>query len=162
MKIGKFLLSGVSFVLISQYSLARPKYGMAGCGLGSIVMGPRGGQISAATTNETFSNQVFAISLGLSNCLPAKKIASLKKQKDYVINNFSILSKEIAQGRGESVTTLATIFGCQQQHIPLFKETLKKSYKSIFSAPGILASLEEMHITVKNNKLLSQQCKNII
>jgi hypothetical protein len=34
-------------------------YGMAGCGLGSLVFKPGSGQISAATTNEPFNSQLF-------------------------------------------------------------------------------------------------------
>src|SRR4051812_1818938 len=44
-------------------------YGVAGCGLGSIVFGPKPGmiQIVAATLNGT-GGQTFAITSGTSNC----------------------------------------------------------------------------------------------
>ncbi len=48
-------------------------YGMAGCGLGSILFGEtenRGGQILAATTNGIYGNGTFAMSSGTSNCVP--------------------------------------------------------------------------------------------
>ncbi|MFN8945903.1 MAG: DUF3015 family protein, partial [Pseudobdellovibrionaceae bacterium] len=45
-------------------------YGMAGCGLGSVVFGDKPGfiQIFAATLNSIGGNQTFGISLGTSNC----------------------------------------------------------------------------------------------
>lgn len=45
------------------------EYGMAGCGLGSLVMGKDGGQILAATTNGTFYSQLFGITSETLNCV---------------------------------------------------------------------------------------------
>src|SRR4051812_6327755 len=45
-------------------------YGLAGCGLGSVVFGPKPGmvQVAAATTNNYIVPQTFAISSATSNC----------------------------------------------------------------------------------------------
>ena len=45
-------------------------YGMAGCGLGSILFGAKPGkiQILSGTTNGIYGNQTFGISSGTSNC----------------------------------------------------------------------------------------------
>lgn len=47
---------------------SRP-YGMAGCGLGSMVVGKNGGQVTAGTTNGSSSNQYFGITTGTLNCI---------------------------------------------------------------------------------------------
>ena len=48
---------------------AQRKYGIAGCGLGSVLFGTSGG-VFAYTTNSSSGNQVFGITSGTSNCLP--------------------------------------------------------------------------------------------
>src|SRR6266545_2071443 len=47
-----------------------PSYGLAGCGLGSMLIGSKPGivQIFAATTNGSFGTQTFGITSGTSNC----------------------------------------------------------------------------------------------
>ena len=70
------LFASVALVLplvVSSSALAKRGYGKAGCGLGSAVMGASGGQIFAATTNNTLSSQYFGISFEMSNCLPDQR-----------------------------------------------------------------------------------------
>ena len=57
-------------------ALAAP-YGMAGCGLGSMLFGDGGLQTSAATTNGIVANQSFGITSGTSNCVDNPASASL-------------------------------------------------------------------------------------
>ena len=89
-----------------------PKYGTAGCGLGSILFGNKPGivQIFAATTNGTFGNQTFAITTGTSNCEDTGKGSA--SAKVFIQANREALAKDIARGGGETVKNLATIAGC--------------------------------------------------
>lgn len=94
---------------------AHADVGIAGCGLGSIVFkeNTKGSQILAATTNGTFGNQTFGITSGTSNCgSGVAKQVNVQKQKDYIIANLSSLQREAAQGSGDAVNGLASVFGC--------------------------------------------------
>jgi hypothetical protein len=93
-------------------------YGMAGCGLGSIVFGDRGGfeQVFAATTNGTSSNQTFAISSGTSNCEEGSHFRSAAEFTNFVALNRSQLEAEFSRGEaGESVVAMTLVSGsCAQ------------------------------------------------
>jgi hypothetical protein len=109
------------------------KYGTAGCGLGSMVMGAEGSQILAATTNGTGS-QTFGITSGTSNC--GDTSGGEASTRVYIEANREALAKEIARGRGEAISNLSTLGGCTDPQA--VGVSLRKNFKTIFpnaSAP---------------------------
>jgi hypothetical protein len=105
-------------------------YGPAGCGLGSLIFKPDSGftQIFAATTNGTSGTQTFGISSGTSNCDDTGGGAT--SAKAFVQTNRVALSKDIAKGRGETVTSLSELAGCKDSNA--VGATLQKNFKQIF------------------------------
>jgi DUF3015 family protein len=89
-------------------------YGTAGCGLGSILFTPGSGftQVFAATTNGTFGTQTFGITSGTSNCAPSH--TGRGAARAFVETNRGALSKDIARGRGETITSLSKLAGCAE------------------------------------------------
>src|SRR6476620_4123342 len=76
-------------------------YGMAGCGLGSLIFGPvntPGAQILAATTNATFGSQTFGITSGTSNCVSGGVVALDREQTAFAEVNFNDLKRDMASG----------------------------------------------------------------
>lgn len=110
------------------------KYGMAGCGLGSIAMGPKGSQVSAATTNGTSYSQLFGITTGTSNC--GEDGVALKESEvtSFAAANFETLKSEMAQGKGENLTVLATLMGCDAAK---FGSSVRADYGSIFDRSDV-------------------------
>ena len=108
------------------------KFGTAGCGLGSIILGDKKGimQIFAATTNSTFASQTFGITSGTSNCDDGG--TNLQTAKGFVEANREALAKDIARGNGESLAALATIGGCSNTRT--VGAALQKNYSSIFTS----------------------------
>lgn len=104
------------------------EYGMAGCGLGSIVFGDKPGmiQVIAATLNGTYGNQTFGITSGTSNCESSMKSA---KADQFIEVNKIALEKEMARGQGESLSSLGNMMGCQNQ---TFSSEMTASYKRAF------------------------------
>ncbi|NRA68007.1 MAG: DUF3015 family protein [Pseudobacteriovorax sp.] len=147
---------------IPPESFAAPGYGMAGCGLGSIVMGNRGGQVSAATTNGSFTSQGFGITSGTSNCLTDDMMAAVNAQEKFVVDNLKILSKEMAQGQGETLDNFAYTFGCSKSSLPEFSVQMQSSYQEIFSSPGAMAILSEVRHQIKSNTALKSSCTKTI
>lgn len=103
------------------------KYGMAGCGLGSLILGDKPGkvQIVSALLN-SWGSQTSAITTGTSNCTEsAGSMADLR----YIEDNRQALQSEVAQGDGETVVGLLQLWGCDTKAT----HALKSNYSTIFS-----------------------------
>lgn len=98
-------------------------YGVAGCGLGSIVFGDKPGmiQVIAVTLNQ-YSFQTFAISSGTSNCGESGKTA---RATQFIEVNKVALENDLARGTGESVVALGEVMGCQNTD---FSTQLRRQY----------------------------------
>ena len=122
-------------------------YGMAGCGLGSILFGEQPGmiQIIAATFNNTQGNQTFGITSGTSNCVDEgqqQRTAAL-----FITANREALEKDISRGSGESVATLSEIMGCGDAQA--FGTKLQSNYSRIFpdqnvSTDSVVSTIQSM------------------
>jgi len=113
-------------------------YGMAGCGLGSIVMGPKGNQVLAATTNGTSGTQVFGITTGTSNCADDGVAMDNSETRSFAEVNFDVIRQEMAQGQGENLQVLASLMGCDQRS---FGSTARAEYGSIFDHADVTSDL---------------------
>jgi hypothetical protein len=176
MKLSSALLVCVGLIAVSNFAEAarRPLlqdansrlsgqgYGMAGCGLGSMLIGPKPGasQIFAAITNGTFGSQTFGISTGTSNCTDGGMVADAHVVPAYVEANRQALSTEIARGEGETLSGLAQVMACNDP--AALATSLKSNYGTIFPS----ASATDQNVTsaminvVKSNPAL--RCGNVI
>jgi hypothetical protein len=113
------------------------KYGVAGCGLGSLAFGDQKGmvQVFAATTNGTLGNQTFGITSGTSNC-GSGMVAS--GTKNFVEANREALAKDISRGQGEAIGALTVINLCEDSS--KVGAALQKNFQQIF--PNDQASSE--------------------
>lgn len=138
------------------------KYGLAGCGLGSVVMGKNGGQISAATTNGTSFNQTFAISAGTLNCLDSQSSEVASRMDQFIIVNHSQVQGDIAKGNGETITALSSYMGCSVSSKEI-GESLKSNYSIIFSKENKANDITDRIINViLNNPELSTKCSKLV
>ncbi len=136
------ILSALAVLLVSATALADgnaaapapaasgPKYGPAGCGLGSMIFEPNSGftQIFAATTNGTFANQTFGITSGTSNCDSGS--GGSKSAKVFIQTNREALAKDIARGSGETLSSLSQLAGCNSS--AAVGSSLQRNFKAIF------------------------------
>lgn len=144
MKRRVFLVS--TFAAVAAFAMAPTaetkagSYGMAGCGLGSMVIKDNGIlQIFAATTNGTSANQTFGITTGTSNCTPGGAAYREKQQEVFVSVNFESLEKEMAAGKGEKLDAFAAILGCRSG--ASFGSMARDNYDSFFTAETTPSSL---------------------
>jgi hypothetical protein len=153
----------VAVCALSSTAHAERKYGLAGCGLGSVFFGKGGAQSSAATTNGLMYNQMFGITSGTSNCVPSGKGSALdeRDQEDFFVTNFASLSKDVAKGEGETVVAFASILGCTPAVAPSVGTTLRDGYDSIFSQPGAVAAFDAARDTLRADAALSAQCAKL-
>lgn len=140
-------------------------YGMAGCGLGAIVIGPKPGiiQVVGATLNGTSANQTFAITTGTSECTDGGAVKAEMEQRVYMAHNISDLQQQFAQGEGEKVSSLAYLMGCSADSQGRFAEVGQANFDKIFNAEEkapeyVLHRLKE---TIAADSELGKSCKKV-
>ena len=109
-----------------------PRYGAAGCGLGSVIFGTKPGlaQVTAASTN-TLGMQTFAITSGTINC---DSIDDHETIENFVRMNREAFMKDAARGSGETIATLTAIAGCADP--VAVGRAMKAQFGPIFSTSG--------------------------
>lgn len=134
-------------------------YGVAGCGLGSVVFGSKPGpiQIVAATLNGT-GMQTVGITFGTSNCGPG---VFGGKQVEYIEINREALKTEVARGDGETINGLASLMKCGDSKV--FGTELRANYESIFgSAKTAVQSTKAVFATIDESPALQATCNTTI
>ena len=143
----KRILLAAAVVLGANFAQAQD----AGCGLGSMIIqeNTKLMQVLAATTNGT-GGQIFAISTGTSNCKSQQIVRNDKAIQYFTEANQADLSREIAQGQGEKLQTLASLYGCQGDAQRAFAAKAQASYSSIVSSSDVSAEamVQNMNNTV--------------
>ena len=133
-------------------------YGLAGCGLGSMIFGDQKGaiQILAATTNDLFGTQTFGITSGTSNCVESSGTAGAR---NFIEGNREALAKDAARGSGETITTLSAVAGCKDAKA--VGVTLQKRFTQLF--PGEKTPVEQVsrNVLKELRSDSSLACKNI-
>jgi len=165
------LFAALAFTMGAEKAEAG-KYGMAGCGLGSIIMAPgqdadkalsdqRLKQVLAATSNMT-GIQTFGITTGTSNCTTGGTARNdEKEQLMFAEANLKQLERDMAAGSGEYVNAMAALLGCTEK--AEFASYTQKQYETIFPAAG--TTPEQLLVTVKAtvaaNPSLAHTCTKI-
>ena len=111
------------------------RYGTAGCGLGSLIFEPDASfmQVFAATTNSSFGTQTFGISSGTSNCDPGG--GSARSVETFIAANRATLAVESARGRGETITSLASLAACNDE--AALGRALQSNFKTVFPSSTV-------------------------
>ena len=147
-----FGLMAVSASVFAADNLGMRKggYGLAGCGLGSMVFeqNEKVQQVLAATTNGTFGTQTFGISSGTSNCSHSGVVTKEKEAEVFVATNFESLHQEMAQGTGENLNALAYLMGCPADD---FSKAVKSNYATLGATTDALELLHGIQNTVGNS-----------
>ncbi|NBW81240.1 DUF3015 domain-containing protein [bacterium] len=145
------------WAVVNAPTLAR-RYGMAGCGLGSILL-PSGPQFLTSFLNGLAWNQVFMISSGTSNCQSENTQAVMLEQEHFIVNNYRDVAREAAQGQGKSLRGLATTLGCTDADFGRFSSFTQNHYQDIFTQPGALAALSKLKSKISADSELGTNCK---
>lgn len=130
----KLQLTIVSLLLVSiSFSVSAEPYGMAGCGLGSMVPAWKNdiGQVLAATTNGSLSSQTFGITSGTSNCTTDGIVRADRAQEVFVTFNEEPLELETVSGTGERIRAIASLLGCPT-HSDELGNLMKEKHAFIF------------------------------
>ena len=132
-------LVSFSFVLLMASSASAHN---TGCGLGDQVFKGADtvlGQVLAVTTNGTCNNQTFGITSGTLGCIPPRSFVFHEDLTKFVVSNMDTIAKDMAQGQGESLETLAELMEVPAQNRPLFRVTLQANFNGVYTHEGIEA-----------------------
>lgn len=114
-------------------------YGMAGCGLGSVVFADKPGliQVIGATLNGVSGNQTFGITSGTSNCGASGKAA---RANQFIEVNKVALENDLSRGTGESIVSLAEVMGCKNTN---FAVEMKSKYQPGSSQEQLVSAADQ-------------------
>jgi hypothetical protein len=136
-------------------------YGMAGCGLGSVIIGADGFiQVFAATTNGTSASQTFGITTGTSNCVRSGVVLADKEQEAFFEANFAELQRDIAAGGGDHLSGLSELFSCTDEVRPTVNEVAQQSYEMIFpnGDTSPVHALYMLKVSLSRNDAIAAAC----
>ncbi len=130
-----------------------------GCGLGAEMWKGQSGLVahtSAGTTNGTFSSPLSGILSGTSGCENPDMVSNEYQKKIFVALNLDDLAQDIAQGRGDHLTSMASLMGIEPSDHATFFQLTQANYDSIFKSSSsnyedVLVAVNDVMLT--NNRL---------
>jgi hypothetical protein len=133
-------------------------YGIAGCGLGSVVLGAKPGptQIVSGILNNFVIPQTFAISTGTLNCdLPGMGMQAAA----FIEMNRPVVLKEASRGQGESIASLANLVNCQNTEA--FSSHLQNHFGEVFDNSDSYENARQIIKALENNPKLRAACASL-
>ena len=129
----------VAALLVASPMVVNAKdYGAAGCGVGSIIFDGKSGlgpHVLAATTNNFYGTQTFAMTSGTLGCDvndPIQSHAAL-----YIDSNLDNIAADVARGEGEALMALAELLNVEDSDRATFSSVLKKNFDVIFTTDSV-------------------------
>lgn len=132
---GAFALSSLAVSSTTAQAQTKSTYGAAGCGLGAMLIGDTPGivQVFAATLNGVSGNQTFGITSGTLNC--GTTTPGMVGAATFIETNREVVAKDISRGSGETLATLTTLGGCNDQRA--VGASLQREFSSIFPTNAV-------------------------
>jgi hypothetical protein len=129
---------------------------MAGCGLGSLAIedNSKWSQVGASLLNAT-GFQSIAISFGTSNCTEAGLTQASREKEAFIEANYADLQHDVANGSGEYLTSLASLYGCSAG-ADSFANLAKQSGAFNEKDPDVATA--RLNSNVKGNTALAASC----
>jgi len=152
--------------MVSQAALvmaANPDTG-PGCGLGKLAWADYKNQkniapqVMMATTNGTFGSGTFGISSGTSGCTNDGQVMADQKTTLFALMNFENLTQEMAQGKGEHLSSLATLMGIPAERHAAFFALTQERYTAMVEAgeTSSVAFVKALNDAVGKSPVLAQ------
>ncbi len=152
----KKALLTVALILVSASVVFAGARENVGCGLGTMLFKNNADESSLlqafqATTNGTSGNQTFGVTSGTSECKQPAKFVRNDRLNEFVHSNLDDLAKDIANGRGETLGTLAELMGVPAADRTAFYGNLKTHFAEIFPSKDVeYAQVVDRIVTVAN------------
>lgn len=152
-----------SLVLGLGFSFQASADSSTGCGLGSMIW-KQNSIVSAlfrATTNHSFSSQLFGITTGTSGCSQHSIVKRDMYPIYYAEANLPELRHEMALGQGEYLATFAEVMGCDAQAQGEFITWAKASYGTLFVNENTDSKLLLKNLSQFKHTKTAKSCDNL-
>jgi hypothetical protein len=94
-------------------------------------------QACAATTNSLLGNQTFGITSGTLDCAKPASFTSNERLNEFVGDNMANLAKDMAQGQGEYLSTLAVLMDVPVEQRPTLYALLQANFSRIYTSDSV-------------------------
>ncbi|WP_416886037.1 DUF3015 family protein [Marinospirillum sp.] len=153
----KKLIAASALAVALPFAASAHAVSDAGCGLGSVLLEGQDGlvmNVLAATLNGTSGNQTFGMTTGTLNCSQENSLFALES---YINDNLDTLAVDAARGEGETLTTLATLWGVDAADQSAFTAALQSQYGEIFTSENVTSAdiLSNMNSVVASDAALA-------
>ena len=118
-------------------------------------------QILAATTNNIYGNQTFGITSGTLGCTQDGVVSSSAKLSMFTGSNMDRLARDMSQGEGESLATLADLMGIESTDKAAFYSASRENFDKIFASADVNANLSLNLKDIVGSSLWLEQVKAI-
>ena len=156
----KRILLGTLFAAVSINAMAQAPGG-PDCGWGNMLFeGQRGtpAHFLASTTNGTSGNATFGMTSGTNGCSTNSALTYGGKSWFAMNGMMDELSKDMAMGQGEALTTYAVVLGVAPEDRAHFAAVTHNHYQQIFNKAD--ATAEDVHTNtldvLKNDPTLAK------
>lgn len=142
----------------------QPSYGMAGCGLGSMIFkkNVRSEQWLASIINDIFIPQSIMITTGTSNCVDVDEEQMQAEQEIFIDTNLHALRLEAARGEGENLRAFADLLGCQRDGLfDTFASSSQGQHSFIFSDSQPASVADRYREVLKRSRALKSRCERL-
>ncbi len=156
----RLLLALFLFFAIKTSAFAAA-YGMAGCGLGSLIITDNNALQIFASTSNVIALNTSSMTSGISNCTTGKAVAVQARQEHFVAENIENIRTDMVKGDGEYLRSYAEILGCKSSAYPKFQSLTREKITEIFSAPGSVAILEKTKEILGSNTDMLASCNHL-
>ena len=131
-----------------------------GCGLGSMVFAGQEGKVFkvlGATTNGTSGNQTFGITFGTLGCDGTGPITSSEKLAMFIDGNMDNLARDMAKGEGETLSTLAAVWGIEEADKSEFNAVAQENFSEVFKSENVTSNevLVNLNTLIANDSVLA-------
>jgi hypothetical protein len=141
-------------------------YGMAGCGLGSVVIKSDTAwpQVTAVTLNGIGMNQISAISCSKSsNCGEPKPEVARQEQQVFIASNLASLEKDMSAGGGQFAEAFAQVLGCtDNDEYARLLAVSRANYARIFSNVDSGLVYDQYMQVLRSDEILAKGCERIL
>ncbi|MDV7103623.1 DUF3015 domain-containing protein [Vibrio sp. TH_r3] len=131
-----------------------------GCGLGSMVFAGQEGKVFkvlGATTNGTSGNQTFGITFGTLGCDGTGPVTSSEKLAMFIDGNMDNLARDMAKGEGETLSTLAAVWGIEEADKSEFNAVVQQNFSEVFKSENVTSDevLVNLNTLIANDSVLA-------
>lgn len=151
----KKIVAASALALTLPFALSANAASDAGCGLGSVLLEGKNTlahNVLAATLNATSGNQTFGMTTGTLGCSKSNALVSINS---FVSDNMDMLALDAARGEGETLDTLATLWGMDDAAKARFAAAAQANFAKVFSSDSVTSQ----EVTQNLNQLVSEDAQ---